>query len=95
MRYDEEIEPLSVAEHYDLKGAIRQQYWNSSVGGNLHIVLDDYNVADHHILWCLFSAIPRNFHKTETQLETKIAIYLLRLPKKERKEVILKAKGCL
>lgn len=36
-----------------VKNLIQQVYQTASVGGCAHIVLDDHNVANHHIEWCL------------------------------------------
>ena len=32
--------------------AIERVYEFSDVGGNLHIVLDDWSISDDHIRWC-------------------------------------------
>lgn len=32
--------------------AVEEVYEESAVGGNLHIVLDDYNVCDSDLDWC-------------------------------------------
>lgn len=39
-------------------------YEFSAVGGNAHIVLDDWNIEDGHIRWCLDNALPENFHES-------------------------------
>jgi len=40
---------------------IGEVYEHSAVGGNAHIVLDDWNLEKHHIDWCLSEA--GNFHE--------------------------------
>lgn len=42
----DEVVPLCVEYYRD----------GNFCGGNLHIVLDDTNLADHHIEWCLKQA---------------------------------------
>lgn len=39
-----------------IQAAIQDYYWHETTGGFLHIVLDDYNVSDDHIRWCLDDA---------------------------------------
>lgn len=58
---------------------IDEVYDYSAVGGNAHIVLDDWNLEDHHIKWCIYEAIPENFHKySDPQLEAeKACLYML------------------
>ena len=51
-------ECLPISHETRLKNAIRLVYSYSAVGGGLHIVLDDGNVEDHHIQWCIEEAIP-------------------------------------
>lgn len=35
----------------EIKALIREVYETNSVGGCAHIVLDDYNVSNHHLDW--------------------------------------------
>lgn len=44
------ISQEQVLELYDV---IAQIYARNGVGGAMHIVLDDGNTEDHHILWCI------------------------------------------
>lgn len=44
------ISQEQVLELYDV---IAQIYERNGVGGALHIVLDDGNTEDHHIIWCV------------------------------------------
>jgi len=39
---------------------ILEYYIDNSAGGALHIVLDDGNLEDRHIHWCLNNAIKEN-----------------------------------
>ena len=39
------------------KFLIKEIYKLHNVGGPLHIVLDDYNIEDHHITYCLDNSI--------------------------------------
>ena len=36
---------------------IQEYYLDNSSGGTLHIVLDDGNLEEHHIQWCLDNSI--------------------------------------
>ena len=38
-------------------------YRFNSVGGNCHIVIDDYNIDDGSIDWCLKHGLSSNVHK--------------------------------
>lgn len=38
-------------------------YEFSCVGGNAHIVVDDWNLEDHNIRWCLDTALAENVHE--------------------------------
>lgn len=42
---------------------IRAVYEYSSVGGNAHVVLDDFNLEDDSIQWCLDTALVDNIHE--------------------------------
>lgn len=44
-------------------------YDYSDVGGNAHVVADDWNLSDQTIDWCLSEALAENIHKaSEEQL---------------------------
>lgn len=60
---------------------IKQIYKKYPSGGALHIVLDDDNVEDSDILWCLKNSIPdEEFCKAEDRaLFEKCATNLLKL----------------
>lgn len=63
---------------------IKQIYKKHPCGGALHIVLDDDNVGDRHILWCLQNAIPK---ETEDRaLFEQCAIHLFKLGTKGRRQ---------
>ena len=81
--YIHEIEQLK-RETIEL---IKQIYKKEPVGGALHIVLDDDNVADHHILWCLQnSIIDEEFcDKADRKLFEQCAVNLLKLGTKGRR----------
>ena len=51
--------------------AVGKVYEYSSVGGNAHIVLDDWNLDDHNIRWCLDVAIAEN---SEGDSDEKLAV---------------------
>lgn len=62
-------------------------YSYSLVGGNLHIVLDDWNVEDESIQWCLSNSILNNSHEAsviDLQTEKLLAEYLLTMTESER-----------
>lgn len=40
---------------------VRKVYESNSVGGSLHIVLDDFNIEDSHVRWCIKHQA-ENFH---------------------------------
>lgn len=53
----------------NLIGAI---YEFNCVGGNAHIVLDDFNIEDSNIDWCLNEALNTNVHgHSEIQLQSE------------------------
>jgi hypothetical protein len=57
-------------------------YEESCVGGNLHIVVDDWNIEDHHVKWC--AEIPNL-----TAAEQACVDALLALTEAQRNEVML------
>ena len=63
---------------------IKQIYRKDAVGGALHIVLDDDNVEDRHILWCLQNSILKE--TTDRVLFERCAINLIKLGTKGRRQ---------
>jgi len=50
---------------------VAKVYEFSSVGGNAHVVIDDYNIEDDHIDWCLREGLSSNVHEHD---EKQLAI---------------------
>ncbi len=46
---------------------MRAVYAFSVVAGNAHVVVDDGNMEDAHIRWCLDVALPENIHEATTE----------------------------
>lgn len=70
--------------------AIIQLYERSCVGGNCHIVIDDYNVDNSAIKWCI-GAVDRNYHEQTPEIqevERAILNHILLIPMEEREELI-------
>ena len=64
------------------------------VGGPLHIVLDDYNVEDENITWCLRNMDNPEFEEYSEEVEKlcyKIGGLLLTIPEEERLELVSNA----
>ncbi len=75
---------------------IRVIYDYNLAGGNCHIVLDDYNIEETHILWVLKKAIPENIHKAESaqlEAEKKCMTLMLQIPEEDRENLIRQAFG--
>lgn len=56
-------------------------------GGNAHVVVDDWNVEDRHIEYCLAHTIPENAHElSDAQLRHEVTalIALKALPVEQR-----------
>lgn len=76
---------------------IKLLYEVEPAGGNLHIVLDDLNVENEHLLFCS-KQLERKLHEKtdkgeyQVYLEMAIALYLCDMPVEERAEFIQKAK---
>lgn len=71
-------------------------YSYSSVGGNAHIVLDDWNVDDEAIDWCLTVALSDNVHEADRhQLEAeRLCLEAMRaLPLDQRYAALAVAEG--
>lgn len=62
-----------------------------SVGGNLHIVLDDYNVEDYWIEQCMDRWDGDEYVLTDVEMDCAKA--LLSVPEDDRIEVIREALG--
>lgn len=67
----------------ELANIIREIYRLNSAGGSLHIVLDDGNVEDNDIVWCLRNSIAE-LEGHEKALYERCARMLLILSEKER-----------
>ena len=83
-------ECLPISHEAKLKAAIRLVYDYSSVGGGLHIVLDDGNVEDYHIEWCMKEAIPTYPWLDEAGRRAceRCARLLLETPLEERQRIV-------
>lgn len=79
---------LAIPLEQQLKKAIRRVFDYSAVGSGLHIVLDDENVEDHHIQWCIENAIPEIKNIRERRACEKCAYLLLKFPVEEREKIV-------
>lgn len=70
----------------DLKDLIEAIYEISCVGGALHIVLDDGNLKDKDIQWCIDNSIKKCDNIVERVLCLECAKLLLSLPYELRDE---------
>lgn len=62
-------------------------YEFNCVGGNCHIVLDDFNIEDSHIDWCLDEGLKTNIHdhdNEQLEIEKNCLIAFKVLTVKER-----------
>lgn len=82
-------------DRFQIKQRIRElikiiysQY--SNVGGELHMVLDNFNIEDHHIQWCLDNSIFKIKDKNEREVYSECAELLLRLSYSSRKRLLVK-----
>ena len=82
------LTPEQKQEIYDV---IAQIYAVNGVGGALHIVLDDLNVEDHHIKWCIGDEVLNNYPEKDWELYRRCAELLLNVHKKQRFALIEKA----
>lgn len=57
-------------------------------GGHLHIVLDDCNIEDDNIVWCLENSISKIINKEEKKIYTECAELLLKLSYSSRKRLL-------
>jgi site-specific DNA-cytosine methylase len=67
---------------------IKRLYAMNSVGGALHVVLDDENIEDKHILWCLLETIPKVENAEERKLSEDIANELLKMTEDDREDLM-------
>lgn len=81
-------ESLPVGDYRRAREAIKIVYNYSAVGSGLHIVLDDENVEDSHIRWCLENSIPEIKNALERCACEMCAELLLRLPLSAREQLI-------
>jgi hypothetical protein len=66
--YEEHGSPTIVNEGTEKAAKlIAAVYEYSCVGGNCHIVLDDFNIKDRHIDWCLETALSKNVHEADVK----------------------------
>ena len=78
-------EPVNVSFPYDtLVCKIKRLYDLHGAGSALHIVLDDENIEDSHIRWCLRESIPQVENIDERALCEDIANELLEMTERER-----------
>lgn len=72
---------------------IKKIYRKYSTGGALHIVLDDGNVDDGNILWCVQNSIPSEqfCDLSDRPIFEKCALNLIKIAEDERLSVIEKA----
>lgn len=70
---------------------IRRIYKKHPAGGALHIVLDDGNMENSHIRWCLENSIPEIKSKKDRELFETCANNLLKLKEIRRNKCCLKA----
>ena len=66
--YEEAGEPAIINEATQAAAAlIAKVYEFSMAGGNAHIVVDDWNLEDSDIRWCLDTALAENVHKADEE----------------------------
>ena len=70
----------------ELKNIIYSKY--NCVGGELHIVLDDGNIEDSNINWCLNNSIIKISNEEEKKVYTECAELLLKLSYSSRKRLV-------
>lgn len=70
----------------ELVNIIYENY--SGVGGELHIVLDDGNLEDSSINWCLNNSIAKITNEEEKKIYTECAELLLKLSYSSRKRTL-------
>ena len=66
--YEGAGKPAIVTEKTKAAAAlVAKVYEFSCVGGNAHIVVDDWNLEDDHIRWCLDEALKTNVHEADAE----------------------------
>lgn len=68
----------------DIQELIHAIYEITSIGGPLHIVLDDFNLEDRDIVFCQKESIPKEADIVVKTLCEKCAELLLKVPYEER-----------
>jgi hypothetical protein len=68
--------------------AIREVYEESSMGGALHIVLDDGNVEDEHLAWCATPEALAYCGGSMTDAERRCYDLLVQMSEQERAIVV-------
>lgn len=71
---------------YELIDIIHTQY--NSAGGALHIVIDNKNISDNDIQWCLDNSIIKIENEEEKKIYTECAMLLLKLSYSSRKRTL-------
>ena len=71
-----------------LREAICRVYSFSCVGSALHIVLDDINIEDSNIAWCIENTIPELEDPREKEACMQCALLLLKTPIEERQRIV-------
>jgi len=75
-------------KHFEkIKGLWKAIYEIHSAGGALHIVLDDGNMEDDYIVWCVCNPINKIKNEEERKLYFELALLLLTLTEAERYEI--------
>lgn len=72
----------------ELRNIIYNDY--NCAGGELHIVLDDKNLDDYFIKWCIDNSIPKIKDNKEKQIYFECANLLLKLSYSSRYKLIAK-----
>ena len=79
-----------------LQALIKDLYIHEAAGGFLHVVLDDYNVEDGYIHWCLTEAIRRGCDMSLPWCHTQhelIGMMLLAMPLDDREDFLRNVGG--
>jgi len=66
---------------------VEKVYELNEAGGSCHIVIDDFNIEDCHIQWCLDEGLKTNIHehdKTELAIERELLDTFLSMTIEER-----------
>lgn len=77
----------------NVKKYIKNIYKHNAVGGYLHICLDDFNLEDNHIVWCLENEIPKEKDAYLHSQYYYCAICLLKLSYSKRKKIVMNCKN--